>query len=531
MHRPETDAARTAVQPQFERASLLRRRLVPTLAFACAGYCGVAQAERWSLEPAIETRVTWSDNVNFDVGGQGLSDTSFELIPRLALRGEGRRLKVFGTIAADALAYAKGAADSRILPIVDLTANLEAIERFFFVEAGVSSRQGAQDVFAARTDGGSTFNTITTTQYRLIPSFEGRVGSDIEYRLRSSNSWTSVSGAEGVDANGAYLGDHTLRVERRPSPFGWSIEGGRNETRFESALPPTAIIDSGRISLLYAFTATLNLGLRGGYEKTNLPVGKPEQTIYGGQLNWRPSERTDLSALLEERFFGKSWRFSFVHRMPRLAWNVTTSRDVASFPQAFLTLPATDNVAALLDAAFTTRFPDPTERSRVVADLIARQGLPSSLAAQTSLFNQNVSLVTSVNLMVAYLGVRNSIALAGFKSRSEDLPDPLVPPEPGTTQNVEQQGVSLTFSHQMTSFLAANLTGTYTRTLGIGPSDGQVSKQPSVRLEITQQVSPKTNAYAGGRVQKFESNVNVPPGFAKQVAYEHAAFVGLSHRF
>jgi uncharacterized protein (PEP-CTERM system associated) len=493
------------------------------LALVCTGWFGPAFAEKWTLEPAVETRATWSDNVLFDTRGEKRSDTLLELTPSLALRGEGKRFRIFGRMAVTGVMYANDSLEDETQPAVDLTANLEAIERFFFVEAGVVSRQQAENPFGPRPDGASSLNTVTTTQYRMIPSLEGRIGTDVQYRLRSSNSWTSVSGATIATDDGAYLGDHTLRVERPPTPFGWSVEGGRNDSRFESSTPPSAVIDSGRLALLYAFAPTLNIGLRGGYESTNLVIENNEQAIYGVQLNWRPSERTDLSALWEERFFGNSWRLSFKHRMPRLAWNVALTKDVASFPQAFLTLPPTDNVAALLDAAFTTRFPDAAERGRVVADLIARQGLPASIAAQTSLFSQRVSIVISRNVEVAYLGVRNSVVLSGFSSRSEDLPDSIFGITPGA--NIAQRGASLTFSHQASQTLSFNLTAGQTRSRGFNVDEGLRSKQTAIRLQATRQLAPRTSAYVGARAQKFESNVDV------ETARENAAFVGLAHRF
>jgi uncharacterized protein (PEP-CTERM system associated) len=266
------------------------------------------------------------------------------------------------------------------------------------------------------------------------------------------------------------------------------------------------------------------MGLRGGYEITNLITDNREQAIYGVNLAWRPTERTDLSAMWEERFFGKGWDFRFSHRMPRLAWSVSSTRDVASFAQAFFSLPPTNNVSGLLDAAFTTRFPDPAERARIVADLISRLGLPRSLASETALFTQNVTILTSLNASIAYLGVRNSIVLSGFGRRNEDLPGSTFGLA-GQSQASSQDGAALVFTHQATTLTAINLTGEYTRTRGLGINEGELSKQRLVRLQVTRQLAAKTTAYVGAQVQKFESNVSVP--FAR----ENSAFVGLGHRF
>jgi uncharacterized protein (PEP-CTERM system associated) len=509
------------------RSTCRGRSLLSALALASTTWCGLAQAEKWFIEPALDTRATWTDNVSFDEGGQKTSDLLLEATPSVALRGEGKRFRIFGHVAATGVVYANGTRDNRLLPEVDLNANLEAIERFFFLEAGVTARQTAGNVFAARPEGASDFNTETTTDYRIAPSFEGQITPDLKYRLRSSNDWTTSTGLPS-DQNQSYFGDHTFRIERQPVPLGWAFQLGRTDSRFENQVPPKATDDTARVFVTYAFTGSFAFGVHGGYEKTNLVTDKDqqEQTIYGFEMRWRPSERTNLDWLWEERFFGPSWHFRFDHRMPTMAWNITLSRDIESFSQTFLSLPPTNNVAGLLDASFTTRFPDPTERARIVADIIARQGLPSSLLTQTSLSAQRVSVVTSRNVQFLVLGIRSSLVIGAYSTRTEDLSDSVFL-DPTNSLNLVQEGGSITISHQATPVTALNLLFGVSRSRGLDANDGQRSYQRGVRFQVTRQLAPKTTGYAGVRAQNFDSNV---PGVSSS-ATEHAAFIGLGHRF
>src|SRR5262252_5237656 len=535
MHRPEADDDfRQAAQEQgvMARSTSRGKRLLPTIALACAGYVGPAQAEKWALAPYVDTRITWSDNMEFTPSGR--SDTLLEATPGIILRGEGKRFRITGQAAVTGQVYTEGTLQNRLLPQVGLTADLEAIENFFFVEAGINARQTLGDVFGPRPLGGAAVNTETTTDYRIIPRFEGQITPDVKYQLRSDNDWTVITGAPS-DQNQSYFGDHTFRIERQPVPLGWSFELGRTDSRFENQVPPKATDDTARIALNYAVTYSFMLGVRGGYEKTNLVFDRDhqEQVLYGGEARWRPSERTNLDWVWEERFFGPSWHFQFDHRMPLVAWNLGLSRDVQSFSETFLTLPPTNNVFGLLDAAFTTRYPDPSERTRVVNSVIANQGLPSSLTAPTSLSSQRVSVVTSRNAQIVVTGVRNSIVFAAYSLRTEDLQNSVF----GTSLNVIQDGGSVTISHQATTLTAINLTGNYRRDRGFGPNDGQKSYQRGVQLQVTRQLAPKTTAYAGVRWQNFDSNAlggGVPlPGaeLPYERANEHAALLGLSHRF
>src|SRR5262245_20158709 len=176
------------------RSRVRGRGVLRGLALVGAAYFAPAQAEKWLIEPAIDTRATWTDNVAFDEQGVKESDVLLEATPSVSLLGEGKRFRIFGRVAATGLVYANGTRENRLLPEVGLNANLEAIERFFFVEAGVTSRQTAVDAFAARPEGASDFNTETTTDYRIVPSFEGQITPDVKYRLRSANDWTTITG-------------------------------------------------------------------------------------------------------------------------------------------------------------------------------------------------------------------------------------------------------------------------------------------------------------------------------------------------
>jgi len=511
------------------RSACRECRLVPTLVIACAAYVGPAQAEKWSILPAIDTRVTWTDNANFDEQGVKKADTLFEATPSVSLLGEGKRFRISGHLSVTGLAYANGTNENTLLPEVDLTANLEAIERFFFIEAGVISRQTATDVFAPRPEGASSFNTETTTDYRIIPSFQGQITPDVRYQLRSANDWSVITGAPAgtPNQNQSYSGEHTLRMEHQPVPLGWSFELGRTVSVFENQVPPKATDDTARIGITDLITSAFTLGVHGGYEKTNLVTNtdKQESPIYGFEMRWKPSERTDLDWLWEERFFGPSWHFRFDHRMPRVAFNVVLSRDVESFAQSFLTLPATNNVAGLLDAAFTTRFPDPTERARAVANLMAQQGLPSSLAAPTSLAAQRVTVVTERGVQFLVTGVRNSLVLGAYSNRTQDLSDSIFVVTGSTPLDVLQEGGSFTFSHQVTTLTALNLIGWVSRNRDVDTSTR--TYQRGVRLQMTREVGPKTTVYVGARAQNFDSNA---AGVAPK-GDEHAAFVGLGHRF
>ena len=74
----------------------------------------------------------------------------------------------------------------------------------------------------------------------------------------------------------------------------------------------------------------------------------------------------------EHRFFGSSYSVQVSHRLPNAAISANFSRGLNSYPQLALAIPAGANVTQFVDAAFTTRIPDPAERALAVEQFLAR---------------------------------------------------------------------------------------------------------------------------------------------------------------
>lgn len=476
----------------------------------------------------MASQATWTSNAAFQAAGQEQDDLILEIAPRFTLNAEGARLQLNGTAVLNTVTYSRSAQDNAFRPEVDFTARLEAVERRFFVEAGLRATQVLQDPFRARADGASSFNSATATQARVAPYLQGAFSPTMRYLARSDNTWThqsdAISTASAAVAD-IYLGRHLVEIERTPVPFGATLQFERTDTRYEDSLQPTLYTDIARIIGNYAVSPEVVLALRGGYERNNYTTADNEGAIVGAGATWRPTERTELSGLYEDRFFGSGWRMVFSHRMPRLGWNITSSRDVGSFAQSLLELPATTNVAALLDRILTTRFPDPTERGRAVQDVIDRQGLPSATSRAATLYGQRLSLIASQNATVTLLGVRNSLAFGVFRLRTEELLDASAFPIIGSArENNTQRGATVTLSHLLTALTSLNATAVWSNVRGLGVASGETSRQNMYRVQATRRLAPRTNGFIGMRYQEFDSSV-------ESNATEGAVFLGLQHSF
>lgn len=505
---------------------MAERPAVRLLAAMLALAAPAAFAQRWAGEVGITSQLTWSTDAGIGASGSERG-TGLEVRPRIVVLREGGRLKVDGTAAVDAFLYGSGGRTSQVFPEADITAKLEAVDRLVFFEAAYRAALTSNNPFGARPEAGNADNRVAISQFRFSPVIEHTSAGGLHFRVRSDNTWgTNVGGTEipGAVTGGGYFGRHGVLVEQPPRPFGWSGELERSQTRYRDPSIDPLVLDAARLRLLYALNEEFSAGLRFGREKSNFLLTENSGTLYGAEATWRPSTRTTLTAAAEKRFFGNGWRFAFDHRMPMLAWNLSFTRDVDTAPQSFFELPATDNVSKLLDEMFTTRFPDPVERLRIVRDFIAQQGLPSSTVLPTNIINERLSLVTSRNASVALIGTRNTIALNAFHVRTQDLLESGPLAATGSLNNNLQYGASVSLTHRLTPTAGLTALADWSRIRGLGAQAADATTQRGVRLQMNMQAGPKTSAFAGARLRKIDSTVT-------SEGREGAVFAGMDHRF
>lgn len=517
-------------RPTAEAAGLRSARRHELTAAAAASallLCpAAAHAARWALDAGVSSTLTWSSNGDLGIGTESRADTLLEVRPHLSLTAEGPRLRLRGNLALDGVATVHDTQPKRILPEADVNAHWVAIERFLFVDAGVHAQRTSQNPFGVRPELATSANTLTTAQAHLSPFIESSIDASTRYRLRSENSWTHDIGPAAsqasVTAAAGYFGRHSLALEHDPRPLGWRLEAERSQTRYRDDAQQPITADIARLVLDYALGADTTAGVRAGREHTDLVTRDTRRNIYGWQAQWRPSERTTLAAFDEQRFFGSAWRLSFDHRMPRLAWSIVASRSLDTTPQALFNLLPTDNVAALIDAMFTTRYPDPIARAEVVQDFLAQQGIASGTLRPTTIYSPRLSIVTLRSATVTLTGTRNTLALSAFLSRTEDAPDAGNLATGTALTNNSEQGASATLSHRLSPTTNVNMSIDASRIRALQAPDR--TTQHSARLQLNTELSPRTTLVGGVRYRKLRSNVT-PEG------REGAVFVGLDYRF
>jgi uncharacterized protein (PEP-CTERM system associated) len=485
-------------------------------------------AANWTVTPSIELSETYTDNA-FIGTDPPRSDFITKVTPGIRIDGRSARLTANLSYTPSALFYARNNQSNDVANFLDAYGRLEAVEKFFFIEATGNISQNFITPFAPQPGDITTVsdNRLETRTLSLSPYIRGE-GRDLEYELRNRNTWT---GSNRDDLGSFRTRQWNGRVAGPVRRFGWALEFDDTEiNRYNLAVSrPDDKAHLYRGRLFYQPDPAWRFSVSAGSEENNYVLQQTQrETIYGAGLAWHPSTRTSLDLAYEHRFFGPSRFARFNHRTRLTAWNVSYSRNTSTYQEEVLRLPP-GNTTALLDAAFAGRFPDPDQRRAAVEQFMQASGTPAFLSQSLAFYTQRVYLREGVDASFAIVGVRNSIAFTAFAAESSNLSADVlaVVPDPLPLANkIRQRGFGAYGQHRLTPYtsIAAGANRSYSRPVD-APSFEARDDYFNVILNHT--VSPKTNTYAGFSVNRFDSE---DPGFVS-TGDSNQVFVGLKHLF
>jgi len=505
----------------IERASVAARHVLTAAAAAIGALFAAtpAAAQRYSLETGINTGATWSSNPNLAPDGQDNAGFRLDLSPWFSVASRGGRLSLSGSgVLGMSIGNNYEDIDGvSFRPSGSLAASLEAVDNFFFVDARALVYSTLDNPFQATTDPLSPSNTSTSYQLGLTPYIRGTLLSRYDYEVRSDNSWT-----DSPNWRAQYSATNTASISRAPQPLGFALSF--QQQLLQSDVEGQGLLDTqtARFSLRYAVTSSLAVGARIGAEKYNYTLKANDwQRFYGVEASWRPNERTNFEGYWEDRVFGNSWQASFTYRRPRMALNVVSSRLISNTPQQFLAFPGLSNLVSLLDAAFTTRIPDPVERQRAIVGFLSQTQLPAELLTPTFIYSQSFQIQEINNASVVLYGQRNSLGFTIFSTITDNSPG--FSSEIPITQKTRERGTQASFSHQLTPITGFSANATWRNTVNLFATSQQTT-QTQLWAQFTRQLGPRTDGSVGARYQWVTSTVT-------NDATEAAIFCTLNHRF
>jgi uncharacterized protein (PEP-CTERM system associated) len=507
------------------------------LAFASSG---PAVAENWHWGASVSAEEAYTTNVNFAPQG-AVGDFATTLAADVTVRGEGARVQLNGTVGASLLLYMKETQNNTITPRANLFGRVEAVENFAFVEASAIVSTQFLSPFGPQPGDlvNATNNRYTSQSYTVSPYVKGLLGStNISYQVRDDNIWT-VSSSFGDSTNrvpNTYANHLTAFAASGTRLIGWRVEydgyyydnGITTGVAGGNASYTTQI---ARAILSHQFDPQLSLSARIGYEDNRFPLTSSQGFVYGVGAQWNPTERTNVNGFWEDRFFGSSYSLQASHRLPNSALRASFTRGLSSYPQLALAIPAGTTVVQFLDAAFTTRIPDPAERAQAIDDFLARTGLPPTLASPVNFYAANITLQDAQNISFVVIGARNAITFTVFNVKSEQITGTgeVLPPQFQFGQNNTQTGIGLAYSHQITGLTNLSASATYSRTTLNNDTSTFDTKSNNgyFSIGLNTKFSPKTSGSAGVNYSLFKpyGGNNAPSTDALNI------FAMISHTF
>jgi len=467
---------------------------------------------------------TLTNNVNLQPSGQEKSDFVLELIPQITLNHKGAHASLSGYIAVPILLYARETQNDQVYPNVGLLGRADLIDRYFYVEGAVSVSQAFFSPFGGQPASltNASANRYTSASYRVTPVIQGVTPSNVRYELRDNNIWYNFYNAP-PNTSDSYYNQLLGNVASPVAPWGWAADYEGDYVKFQGQQP--LISNLGRGRLIYQYDPQIQLTASGGYEDNRYTFTDYRGPIYGGGVKWQPSPRTNLVAYWEHRFFGSSYLFTFDTHGPLSVLSFHASRNISSYPQQFLAIPPTGNVAGLLTSIFGSRITDPTQLQTFVNNLINDRGLPNELTSPVNLYTQQILLIEDIRGTVGLVGARNSAFLTAFWVKSVPISgagNPL-PPELAFGTNNTQKGVGVTWTHNFTPVMTLSANLNLLRTIANPPLVG-TTNQGILNVILSRQVSTSTQVFGGARYQKLNSDVAT-------TYTEAAVFAGFFHTF
>lgn len=302
-----------------------------------------APEQTTQFQPMVDVMLTVTNNAN------GTSTTAPPRKDTILSTSAGANFKVKGANSHaegqwrfTSVKYARDSQPSRILPsgLVDLHTDLYRKEAGF--DASLSADQVSSTV-GTSADANNTANTTTNTRLSLSPFYVRQFDDEASLLARLRRTWihSASNGSSNVDDRGME-DNHQVRWERRPVRLGYALEATYSKSPIfaptGSGLPDSALTrKAATASLLYAITPEFALGPILGRESSQLEGQSLSGTIRGGQIRWKPNERTQLNATLKHSVFGREWELDASRKTPWTTFGITSRRSAEATAPASAT--------------------------------------------------------------------------------------------------------------------------------------------------------------------------------------------------
>jgi uncharacterized protein (PEP-CTERM system associated) len=454
------------------------------------------------VQPRLGVTETFTDNVN-PASGSRRADQITELTPGIRVQADTARLKGYADYQVTGYYYARGSYGSRSQNALNAFGTLEALEKRLYVDFSGNISQQAISAFGPQVASGAIVNSNRTemSTFRVSPYLRGRLGSQADYELRYSSSWTDT---KGTLTSRYLMQEWSGRVQNTlaKARLGWSLEASHQDINYNTGTRSNADRLRGLVS--YQIIPEVKASVSAGQESNDyLSTSRENKTTTGYGLDWTPTERTLVSAFRERRFFGQGHTYTVSHRMPLVALRYTDTRDVSFLPNQ-MTSVGRGTVYDLYYAQLASAIPDPVERARQVDALLAATGIAPNTPVTTGLLTSRVTVSERQEFSMVFNGQRNTGTLSVSRSVQSILGAALGSGDFAQTSSITQKGLTGTWAHRLTPRASLTTTLSLLESTAADASLGS-ARTKTLMVNYSTPLSARTTFSLGARANQFNS--------------------------
>ena len=485
-------------------AAAIRGALAAGVVFQVLGPASLAQSETLKIKPGIDVTETYSDNIDQGLTTESRGGWITNVSPTLRIDLAGARAKGFLDFRYYDLRYQGEPQLDNAQKFLDSRLAIEAIEKWLYVDARAEISQQNRSPYGAASDPTSPTvnpNRIESRIFQLSPVIRGRLLDSARYAVRYTASELRtddllVPESRSSESSARLQSDSAGRrvnwvLEASDIAIRNDVVGKQNDSRV-------------RATLIYEWVPSLRLSVSGGYEKTDFVAPEDEkQTSPGAGFAWIPSERTQLLAFAERRFFGTGHSLSFLHRTAYTAWRVSSVKDASVVPLG-ISASGTGSIGGLVTYMLTSAIPDPEAREAAARQRLEEFGVPSGSFVSSGVVTNRPSVYRNSEAGVTIQGGRHFFSL-GLADREERFSQA----DPGALAGFNdnrRRSYYGSLSRRLTPQTTLTAFGGAQRTEAL-QVDGIDSRQSDYGLQLTTRLGRVLAVSLGVRRTKFDSTL------------------------
>ena len=438
-----------------------------------------ANAPSFRVVPQFEINERYTDNAALS-NSAPQSDSVTAVTAGLRVDYQAARAKALLDYRVDRLFYRQRKNLNSTQHLLNSNATLEAVEKWLFLDASASITQQNRSAFgsAGISDvNSSRANRVETTTYQVAPNIRGNIADVANYMLRANGAETSTGDSAFPDSR-TYAWTGFVKSTSSAGPLGWSVDG--TALSVDNSSVGKRLDSRIRAAAIYEIDAQLHLSLSAGKEFSDLDGREKSTTNTRGMgFEWSPSERTQLAAITQKRFFGSDHLVVIAHRTALSTWRFSSAREVVI----------------------------PTATSSTSVNNPEQTGFPASSGIQDGLLAVRPYLSRRQEASVTLLGLRNTITLAVSQRDQRAIEGSIVTPGGvAPTEEFRQFRANAAWAYRLSPLSTLRLVISHLRTEGLF-SEARSTSERLQSLFFVTQLGTRTSASVGLRRIHFDSTV------------------------